>query len=96
MHGTAQRLALPAWGGRLNSPSKWDSAEATKKLKKRGAYPKSGARIVRRAFAHKILCLRTITIALTVSLPKPKEDQQRIQFEQLVVENPSGQAHPCS
>ena len=44
----AQRLALPAWGGRVDSPSKRDTAEAKKKLEKRGAYPKSGARIVRR------------------------------------------------
>ena len=45
---TAQRLALPAWGGSVESPSKRDSAEAKKKLKKRGAYPESGARCVRR------------------------------------------------
>ena len=47
----AQRLALPAWGGRVDSPSKRESAEAKKMPKKRGAYPKSGARCVRRFFA---------------------------------------------
>jgi hypothetical protein len=42
----AQRLALPAWGGRVDKPSKRKQLKATKTLKKRGAYPKSGARIV--------------------------------------------------
>ena len=44
----AQRLALAAVGGRVDSPSKRESAEARKMLKKRGAYPKSGARCVGR------------------------------------------------
>jgi hypothetical protein len=51
----AQRRALPAWGGRVDSPSKWDSAEAGKILKKRGAYPKSGARIVGRILGFSLL-----------------------------------------
>ena len=38
----AQRLALPAWGGRVDSLSKRESAKARKMPKKRGAYPKSG------------------------------------------------------
>ena len=46
MGATAQRLALAAWGGRVDSSSKRDKAQSQKKLKKRGAYPKSGARIV--------------------------------------------------
>jgi hypothetical protein len=32
----------------VDSPSKRDSSKARKMLEKRGAYPKSGARIVRR------------------------------------------------
>jgi hypothetical protein len=44
----AQRFALPAGGGRVDPPSKRDSAAAREMPKKRGAYPKSGARIVRR------------------------------------------------
>jgi hypothetical protein len=43
-------LALPAWDGSVDSPSKRDSAKATKTLKKRGACPKSGARFVRLRF----------------------------------------------
>jgi hypothetical protein len=43
---TAQRLALPAWGGRVDSLSKREKLEAAKNAKKRGAYPKSGARCV--------------------------------------------------
>ena len=46
MGATAQRLALAAWGGRVDSSSKRDKAQSQKKLKKRGAYPKSGARFV--------------------------------------------------
>ena len=34
----------------MDSPSKRESAEARKMLKKRAAYPKSGARIVRLGF----------------------------------------------
>ena len=48
----AQRSALPAWGGSVNSPSKRDSPQARKVLKKRGAYPKSGARFVSPPPAH--------------------------------------------
>jgi hypothetical protein len=49
-HRNAQRLALPACGGRGDSPSKRDSAKARKMPEKRGAYPKSGARCVGRYF----------------------------------------------
>jgi hypothetical protein len=42
----AQRLALAAWGGSVDSPPKRRKLKAMKTLKKRGAYPKSAARIV--------------------------------------------------
>jgi hypothetical protein len=48
MRRAGQRFALPAWGGRVDSPSKRETAEARNMIKKRGAYPKSGARCVRR------------------------------------------------
>src|SRR5215213_11194976 len=38
------------WGGSVDSPSKREKLEARNMLKKRGAYPKSGAPIVRRHF----------------------------------------------
>ena len=40
-------MALPAWGGRVDSLSKREKPKAKKMPKKRGAYPKSGARCVR-------------------------------------------------
>lgn len=46
MQEASQRLAVPAWGERVDSPSKWESAQAGNMLKKRGAYTKSGARCV--------------------------------------------------
>ena len=42
----AQRLALAAVGGRVDSPSKREKLKAREMLKKRGAYPPSAARIV--------------------------------------------------
>jgi hypothetical protein len=45
---SAQRLALAAWGGRVDSPSKREKLKVTKKAQKRGAYPKSAARYVGR------------------------------------------------
>ena len=44
----SQRSALAAVGGRVDSPSKRKKLKAAKMLKKRGAYPPSAARIVRR------------------------------------------------
>jgi hypothetical protein len=42
----AQRLALAAVGGRVDSPSKQETLKATKMPKKRAAYPPSAARCV--------------------------------------------------
>jgi hypothetical protein len=42
---SAQRLALAAVGGRVDSPSKRKKLKARKMLKKRGAYPKSASKI---------------------------------------------------
>ncbi len=46
----AQRWALAAVGGSVDSPSKREKPKARKMPQKRGAYPKSGARIVRWLF----------------------------------------------
>jgi hypothetical protein len=45
---SAQRLALAAVGGRVDSPSKRKKLKATKMPKKRAAYPPSAARCVGR------------------------------------------------
>lgn len=44
----AQRLALVDWGGRVDLPVETGFHRGKKNAKNRGAYPKSGARIVRR------------------------------------------------
>jgi hypothetical protein len=42
----AQRHALAAWGGRVDLPPKREKIKVAKNAEKRGAYPKSAARIV--------------------------------------------------
>jgi hypothetical protein len=58
----AQRGALAAVGGRVDSPPKREKPKARKKLKKRAAYPPSAARCVRRFLLCKTRWLKKETV----------------------------------
>jgi hypothetical protein len=58
----------------VNSPSKRNSAQARNMLKKRGAYPKSGARIVGQFVLRKTLILITSRIIENLNLVRVQID----------------------